>query len=137
MFNLAAYQEEAVEKLVNAFRELLRTTHKQTQVVLKAPTGAGKTIMSAELLKRLSSEDLPNKYVYVWAAPNALHQQSKEKLREYLRDSNYNFIGLEDLTGESLQENTLLFTNWESVYTQKMASGRIELLNRARMSKCH
>lgn len=119
MFNLAAYQEEAVEKLVNAFRELLRTSHEQTQVVFKAPTGAGKTIMGAELLKRLSDEDLPAKYIYVWAAPNALHQQSKEKLCEYLRDSNYNFIGLENLTGEALQENTLLFTNWESVYTQK------------------
>lgn len=119
MFNLASYQEEAVEKLVNAFRELLRTPHAQTQVVFKSPTGSGKTIMSAELLKRLSDEDLSGKYVYVWAAPNALHQQSKEKLRGYLRDSNYNFIGLEDLTGEALQENTLLFTNWESVYTQK------------------
>lgn len=119
MFNLVAYQEEAVEKLVDGFRELLRTDHSQTQVVFKAPTGSGKTIMSAELLKRLSDEDLPGRYVYIWAAPNALHQQSKEKLRSYLRDSSYNFVSLEDLTGDALQENTLLFTNWESVYTQK------------------
>lgn len=119
MFNLAPYQEEAVQKLVQAFRELLRTNHAQTQVVLKSPTGSGKTIMSAELLKRLADEDLPNRYVFVWAAPNALHEQSKEKLRNYLRDTSYNFIGLEDLTGEALPENTLLFTNWESVYRQK------------------
>ncbi len=116
--NLAVYQEKAVEKLQNAFRELLRTTHARTQIVFKAPTGSGKTIMTAALLKRLVETDLPEKYVYIWAAPNALHEQSRKKLESYLTDSRYAFLSIEEITAEPFAENTLLFTNWEKVFKQ-------------------
>ncbi|MFT4245346.1 MAG: DEAD/DEAH box helicase family protein [Micrococcaceae bacterium] len=118
MFELVNYQEEAVQKLVDSFRELLRTKHNHKQIVFKSPTGSGKTIMAAELLKRLAEEELPGNYVYVWAAPNALHQQSYEKLSSYLSDSPFNFIDIGELTGDALPSNAVLFTNWEKVYNK-------------------
>lgn len=73
MFSLAPYQEDAVNGVVNAFRELLRTDHETTQIVFKSPTGSGKTIMVAEALARLSREDLSGRYVFIWASMNKLH----------------------------------------------------------------
>jgi len=129
MFKLAPYQEDAVNKLIEAFRQLLRTNHESTQVVFKSPTGSGKTIMAAELLKRLAFEDMPSNYVFIWASMYKLHSQSREKLALYLDDSRYNLIGLEDLTADALPVNTVLFTNWESVTKTVRATG--EWSNRA------
>lgn len=123
MFKLAPYQEDAVNSLVDAFRLLLRTNHESTQIVFKSPTGSGKTIMVAELLKRLAFEDMPSGYVFIWASMYKLHDQSRNKLASYLTDSRYNLIGLEDLTADALSENTVLFTNWESITKTVRSTG--------------
>lgn len=129
MFKLVPYQEDAVNSLVEAFRELLRTEHQSTQVVFKSPTGSGKTIMAAELLKRLAFEDMPREYVFVWASMYKLHSQSQGKLATYLADSRYNLMGIEELTADPLQANTIVFTNWESVIKTAQKTG--EWTNRA------
>lgn len=129
MFKLAPYQDDAVNSLVDAFRELLRTNHNSTQVVFKSPTGSGKTIMTAELLKRLAFENLPQNYVYIWASMYKLHDQSKLKLEDYLSDSRYHLIGLEQMTADALEPNTILFTNWESIIKTSRDTG--EWANRA------
>lgn len=129
MFSLVPYQEDAVNGLINAFRELLHTNHESTQIVFKSPTGSGKTIMVAEALARLSHEDLPGKYVFVWASMNKLHLQSKEKLAGYLRDSTYTLIDLDELSAGELRDNTILFANWESMIKTSRATG--EWANRA------
>ncbi|MDR2082077.1 MAG: hypothetical protein LBP35_00285 [Candidatus Ancillula trichonymphae] len=41
-------------------------------MVFKSPTGSGKTVMVANVLKRLHDDDLSGKYVYIWASPNQL-----------------------------------------------------------------
>jgi type III restriction enzyme len=123
MFSLAPYQEDAVNGLVDSFRQLLRTPHTSTQVVFKSPTGSGKTIMTAELLKRLAFEDLPQEYVFIWASMYKLHDQSRAKLETYLSDSRYHLIGIEELTADALQSNTILFTNWESVIKTNRDTG--------------
>ena len=129
MFSLAPYQEDAVNGVVNAFRELLRTDHETTQIVFKSPTGSGKTIMVAEALARLSREDLSGRYVFIWASMNKLHLQSKEKLASYLRDSVYSLIDLDELSAGELQDNTILFANWESMIKTNRSTG--EWANRA------
>ncbi len=74
--------------------------------------------MTADFLKHLTTEELPDKYVFVWAAPNKLHLQSYKKLRELLRDTSYDLIDIESLESGSLPENAILFTNWEKLYTR-------------------
>jgi len=129
MFNLAPYQEDAVNGLINAFRQLLNTNHDSTQIVFRSPTGSGKTIMVAEALSRLSREDLPSNYVFIWASMNKLHLQSKAKLADYLRDSVYTLIDLDELSPGELAANTVLFANWESMIKTNRATG--EWSNRA------
>jgi type III restriction enzyme len=129
MIRLVPYQEDAVNGLVDAFRQLLRTDYPTTQVVFKSPTGSGKTLMTAEALKRLALEDLPTQYVYVWASMNKLHIQSKAKLADYLRDSRYNLISLEELADDALTADTILFANWESMIKTDRKTG--EWSNRA------
>jgi type III restriction enzyme len=112
---LKPFQVEAVQRLTDSFKKLLKTANTGIQVVFKSPTGSGKTVMVAELLEHLVKEDLPNKYIYIWASTNDLHKQSKEKLERYFRDSRYNLISLDNLTSDSLSPNTILFANWQSV----------------------
>lgn len=79
---LKNYQKTAVDKLLKITRILLEKEG-QRVCVFKAPTGSGKTIMIADLLKHLSDEQLPTKYAYLWISGNNLHKQSREKLESY------------------------------------------------------
>jgi len=118
MIELRDYQEKAVDNLLATFRKL--TSRSEPSVsIFKAPTGSGKTIMVAEFLKRLADEDLSDDYVFVWTSLYDLHSQSKAKLADYLRDSRYRLMTLDDLAGESLAKDSVLFVNWHSLTTTK------------------
>lgn len=118
MIELRDYQEKAVDSLLATFRKLASRSEPSVSI-FKAPTGSGKTIMVAEFLKRLADEDLPDDYVFVWTSLYDLHSQSKAKLTEYLRDSRYRLMTLDDLAGESLAKDSVLFMNWHSLTTTK------------------
>lgn len=120
MIELKEYQHKAVNELLKQMRGLLSNSAIDIKCVFKAPTGSGKTIMMAELLQRLSDEDLPNDYVFVWTSLYDLHSQSKAKLASYLQDSRYNLLSLDEMTQEALEVNSVLFVNWHSLTTTKM-----------------
>ena len=44
------YQQKAVKELVEKTIDLLRLSGNRHQLVFKAPTGAGKTVMASEML---------------------------------------------------------------------------------------
>ncbi len=119
--NLCDYQHNTVDKLVKKFKDLVYYGHPKTQLVFKAPTGSGKTVAMAAMLEELSkSTDLSDDFVYIWASVNNLHIQSYEKLKgQYLPDSLFNMITLEEMDSDALQANTILFCNWESLYKIK------------------
>src|SRR5579863_7958485 len=122
MIELKEYQHIAVNNLLKQIRGLL--SRLGTKIcVFKAPTGSGKTIMIAELLQRLSKEDLPSKYVFVWTSLYDLHSQSKAKLASYLQDTCYNLISLDEMSQEAMAENTVLFVNWHSLTTTRRDTG--------------
>jgi type III restriction enzyme len=118
MIELKEYQHRAVNDLLRQMRDLLNRSGSKV-CVFKAPTGSGKTIMMAELLQRLSNENLPNNYVFVWTSLYDLHSQSKAKLASYLQDTRYNLISLDEIDQEPLASNTVLFVNWHSLTTTK------------------
>ena len=119
--NLCDYQKEAIDKLVRNFKDLIYYNQPKTQMVFKAPTGSGKTVVMAGMLEELSkSNDLQSDFVYIWASVNALHIQSYEKLKNlYLPESIFNMITLEQIGSDALSPNTILFCNWESMYKIK------------------
>lgn len=123
MIELREYQYTAVNELLKQTRNLLGGKAESATCVFKSPTGSGKTIMMAELLQRLSEEDLPWDYVFVWTSLYDLHSQSKLKLASYLRDTRYDLLSLDEITQEALPKNGVLFVNWHSLTTKKRETG--------------
>ena len=121
---LKEFQVETIRKSVNNIYELLELANHRAETgddepahfVLQSCTGSGKTIMLAEILRELKERDLTSHYVFVWAAPNKLHSQSQKKLADILKDTEYKLIDIESLEAGALQENTIIFTNWEKVF---------------------
>lgn len=116
MIELKQYQEIAIEKLKNETDELLNYSESKI-CVFKAPTGSGKTLMVAEFLKRLVMQRFDHKKLsFIWISVNKLHDQSKEKLEEYYRDSRVlQCSSFEDLQEKEIAENEILFFNWQSI----------------------
>ena len=83
---LKTYQETAVGELVATVKTLLKKEGQKKVCVFQAPTGSGKTIMTAkfieEIIKELIDEDLC--FVWVSIGKGDLHLQSKRSLEEVL-----------------------------------------------------
>ena len=66
---LKIYQENAIEELIEKAKRLLGYSGEK-KLVLKAPTGSGKTILMAEFLKRLVDDrDVRIALSFIWSAP--------------------------------------------------------------------
>lgn len=122
-----AYQQTAIDKLVNETFELLSLKGSRHALVFEAPTGSGKTIMTSEMLCRLDEAlrerpDAPySEAAYIWIAPNKLHEQSYFKLSNYFSEiCTLNPILFDDLDQtEGVQPGQILFVNWESINKEK------------------
>ncbi len=122
---LKEFQVEAVNETADYIRDFLikkeqgKTGGKVSQVVLKSPTGSGKTIMAAEILRNLADFFELHPYVIIWAAPNKLHEQSLKKLSGRLAETEYQLANVDSMSSGTLTRNTVLFTNWEKLFKQK------------------
>ncbi len=116
MIVLRPYQDKAVSDLYSDATSLLQKAGNRV-IVFKAPTGSGKTIMMAEFLRKLVSENTTGLTLSViWAAPRQLHIQSKEKLeRYYYENKALKCSFFEELVDKNIAENEILFLNWESI----------------------
>lgn len=110
------YKRIAIKKLLEKANELLEYNYRDN-IVFKAPTGSGKTIIMAEFLLHFVSERKDHKvFSFIWAAPRKLHLQSKEKLENFYKDNRIlECSNIEDLTDKKIDENEILFLNWESI----------------------
>ena len=114
-FQLTTYQDEHTQELLGDAVRLLRVGDNK-RLVFKAPTGSGKTIMMAEFLARFADDKRHPPCSFIWTAPRQLHEQSKEKIEQYLektRAMECSFF--EDLHNRQINENEILFFNWESI----------------------
>jgi type III restriction enzyme len=116
MIILRPYQDKAVSDLYSAATYLLHKAGNKV-IVFKAPTGSGKTIMMAEFLRKLVSESKTSLPLsFIWAAPRQLHIQSREKLEHhYYENKALKCSFFEDLMDKNIDENEILFLNWESI----------------------
>ncbi len=113
---LKNYQNKAISKLLTRSKELFEQSGEK-KLIFKAPTGSGKTITTAEYLKRLVDDiGIKTPLVFIWTAPRKLHAQSKKKLEKYYEDSRIiECSDFWDLTDKQINENEILFLNWESI----------------------
>jgi type III restriction enzyme len=110
------YKKTAIDELISLSNKLLGYREDES-IIFKAPTGAGKTIIMAEFLLRFVSERKDSRtFSFIWAAPRKLHTQSKEKLEEFYKENRVlECSNVEDLVDNKINENEILFLNWESI----------------------
>lgn len=113
---LKHYQEESISKLKCVFESCFNSDHKDI-CVFQAPTGSGKTITCAHLLKTIIQEKIsPKPLSFIWVSVRKLHVQSKDKLARIYQDSQIlECSEFDDLQDNQIQENEIWFVNWESI----------------------
>jgi len=116
MIELRNYQKYAIESLKPKVENVLRSPEHGV-VIFQSPTGSGKTIMVAELLKQLvKNRKDSKKFSFIWVSVRMLHEQSKEKLEKYYEDDRLLQCSyFEDLEDKKISENEILFINWHSI----------------------
>lgn len=122
------YQQNAIKELVDNTIQLLKLDGHRKQLIFKAPTGAGKTVMASQMLSDLTSElqsrgDSPyQRIAYIWIAPNKLHQQSYWKMKDFFNETHLLRAVMYDELDHSegyIKPGEILFVNWESVNKEK------------------
>lgn len=125
---LKQYQEKNVQKLVDSVLEQLDIDGMRRTIVFQAPTGAGKTVMVTEAMCRIhetiaDSECQYNKVAYIWIAPNALHIQSYQSMKNSFTETHrltpvvYDEI---DLGSDGyIHPGEVFFVNWQSINKAK------------------
>ena len=126
--NLKNYQEKNVQKLVSSIIEQLEIDGMRRTIVFQAPTGAGKTVMMTEALCRLNEEIADSNCQYsqvafIWVAPNGLHIQSYQSMRnaftETQRLSPVVYDELDTSFDGYIKPGEVFFVNWQSIYSDK------------------
>ena len=120
--NLRGYQEEAVGRLVDASIGLLQNETTKKLLVFQAPTGSGKTVMTAMFIKDLIAQQPNENLCFLWISigKGNLHKQSKKALESYLQGSPKVHL-LEDEYGGSkpeIERNEVVVVNWDKLRTK-------------------
>ncbi len=124
---LKPYQEKAVGELVATVKTLLEKEGQKKVCVFQAPTGSGKTIMTAkfieEIIKELVDEDLC--FVWVSIGKGDLHLQSKRSLEEVFGGAPRVSLVEEEFTGgrERIVRNEVVVANWEKLRSKDRETG--------------
>jgi type III restriction enzyme len=125
--SLKEYQETAVEQLISSVKKLLSKDGTKKICVFQAPTGSGKTLMTAkfieEIIKELPDEDLC--FVWVTIGKGELHLQSKHALEKIYAGAPRVSLVEEEFTGgrERIVRNEIVVVNWEKLRSKDRGSG--------------
>ena len=122
MIVLKEFQENAINRLKERFIFEWKTKNNHIEIVFKSPTGSGKTVMMAQFLRDLTNDPRigETKRAYIWLAPKGLEMQSKEKLFKYYDGaSELNLVDKSHIQTGSMNNNDILFINWEVLRTKK------------------
>jgi type III restriction enzyme len=119
------FQTKKQEELVECALTLLGRAERSA-MTLKAPTGSGKTVMMANALADLSKAcEGKHRLALLWVAPNKLHEQSYERLKQVYSESKaLACITADELTGTELPERAVVFMNWASIDSEKLVLRR-------------
>lgn len=125
---MAEYQIETVERLAETFLNLWRTGGSQLPMVLKSPTGSGKTFMLAHFIKELNHTpnwDADKAFVWITFSED-LALQSRDKFEQYFGTANENgLLTVEDISQGSLQKNDILFLNWQKLVSRSAENRKL------------
>lgn len=118
MINLKPFQETAIAELRRQFLLLWETNNRKLELTFKAPTGSGKTIMIAQLLKDLTGDpqfDADKAFLWISFSEDS-YLQSKKKLTDYYGGAGeLDLLDLNDLSRNKLNKNNIFFINWQKI----------------------
>ncbi|GLF89975.1 hypothetical protein Saga11_12340 [Bacillus safensis] len=105
MFQLAEFQLKAIGSLIESI------DNSNNEVILKSPTGSGKTIILTHFMDEYGKGHIGN--VFVWLTPGKgdLEEQSKEKMDKYIHNSSTKLLSA--VMTDGFKENDACFINWE------------------------
>ena len=115
------FQQKAIEELTAKFKTLWNA-NQQSQLILKSPTGSGKTFMTTSFINQLDNEpDWLNDVAFVWITfSEELALQSRDKYRQYFSGNlNNQLLTTEDIKQGELFSNDILFINWQKLVSKK------------------
>lgn len=118
MFPLKPFQEQAIANLRKQFLELWQTGNHRLPLILKSPTGSGKTVMTAQFLKDLTGDpQFDTDKCFLWFSfSEDSYNQSKKKLFEYYGGAGeLELLDLNDLNRGKLEKNNIFFINWQKI----------------------
>ncbi|RHP11841.1 hypothetical protein DWZ84_13795 [Coprobacillus sp. AF35-8] len=144
------YQENAVfgnpkasqDGLISITQKLLNANIENgyPEVILKAITGAGKTIIMCKYIEEIYKLDYDDPIVFIWLSIGAggLHFQSADKIRPYLLPNGINVICPEnekDYNTHCFHNKDVLVLNWEKI--NNMNEDRTELISNLLVGEKH
>ncbi len=117
--NFKDYQELAMDELRDKANTLLKKEGPRI-LVLKAPTGSGKTLMTAEWMMRFCdpyTRTDGKTFSFIWIAVHKLHDQSHDTLKRFfeLKGTGLRCSYFDDLEDRRIRQNEILFLNWASI----------------------
>jgi type III restriction enzyme len=110
-----AYQIEYIDEITDTAVKFLND-NRNTPIILKAPTGSGKTYIISQAISKIVKKIHPAEYCFIWISVNSLHEQSKQALSLYLEEERLlTCISIEDIQDNTIAENEIVFINWDSL----------------------
>ena len=125
--NLKNYQEKAVGELIATFKTLLTKEDQKKVCVFQAPTGSGKTLMTAKFIEEIIREVPEMDLCFVWISigKGELHLQSKHSLERVFGGAPRVSLVEEEFTGgrERIVRNEVVVVNWEKLRSKDRETG--------------
>jgi type III restriction enzyme len=125
--NLKNYQEKAVGELIATFKTLLTKEEQKKVCVFQAPTGSGKTLMTAKFIEEIIREVPEMDLCFVWISigKGELHLQSKNSLERVFGGAPRVSLVEEEFTGgrERIIRNEVVVVNWEKLRSKERETG--------------
>lgn len=114
MINLPGGLFDFQESCVDYLMEKTGSSDSKDTIIIKSPTGSGKTIILIEFISRYLEFNY-SKTSFVWLTPGAgeLEEQSKEKMSTLA--PHLNTMDLLDALNTGFSESSITFINWEMV----------------------
>lgn len=126
LLNLKEFQDKAVNQLVLAGSQMLDLPTRKNVCVLRAPTGSGKTIMTAAFIERLIARREDNLcFIWVTIGKGELQIQSRNALRRYFKGNPVVHLIDEEFSGgrDTINKNEVVVVNWEKIRSKVRATG--------------
>ncbi len=105
---LMNFQLKAIKDLIESMED-----NSIREIILKSPTGSGKTIMLTHFMNEYVKEHAKTLFVWLTPGKGELEVQSKAKMDKYIHNSQTKLLA--DVMTCGFEENDACFINWEKL----------------------